>query len=86
MRLTEAITWRPLRAQEPAHEQLCLVILADESSPRVLEFVNDPALGAAFWNDPHRSSREWWNKAAHAFDQWAPAPSAPVAPIVAVAS
>ena len=86
MRLTETVTWRHVEDGAPAHEQLCIVILAGEGEPRVLRYVDDPDLGAPFWDDPHRSARDWWNKQAHALDQWAPAPIAPVAPPVAVAS
>lgn len=84
--ITETLTWRPIAAVEPAHGQLCVVILSDEGQPRVLRYVNDPNLGAAFWEDPHRSARDWWEHRAHKYDQWAPAPIAPVAPPVAVAS
>lgn len=86
MRLKETVTWQRVEIAEPEHEQLCVVILAGETMPRVVRYINDPDLGGAFWDDPHRSARDWWNKDAHKFDQWAPAPIAPIAPPVAVAS
>lgn len=85
-RLTETVTWRNLVTVEPAHGQLCVVILSGEGSPRVLKYINDPDLGAPFWEDPHRSGRDWWEHRTEKYDQWAPAPMAPVAPPVAVAS